>query len=100
MSQEIFNAGPAADICPLCCLPLDDRHKPTSIPLLSASSTSQNSNEVPVASPPGSKNDFKSTKEGTITVRFDVPMSESGGELSEIQRPGIWLTQGRRLLLL
>ncbi|KAL6838094.1 hypothetical protein V8C40DRAFT_231591 [Trichoderma camerunense] len=80
-SQEASKVGPPADICPLCCLPLDDRHKPTNVPLLSVSSASHTSNEMLVTSPPGLKNDFDHTKKGTKTVRFEIlePEEEQSG---------------------
>ncbi|KAK0762654.1 hypothetical protein N5P37_005472 [Trichoderma harzianum] len=79
--QDSFDVGRSADICPLCCLPLDkSRPKLKSIAVLSVSSGSQNLDEVLVTSPPGSKKDFEGTKEGAKTVRFDVPKSGSEEE--------------------
>lgn len=79
--QDSFDVGRSTDICPLCCLPLDkSRPKSKSIPLLSVSSGPQNLDEVLVTSPPESKKDFESTKEGAKTVQLDVSESESEEE--------------------
>lgn len=76
-SQEASNSGPPADICPLCCLPLDKPgHTQTSIPLPSVSPASQTLSELLEMLPPESKDTLKGAKKGTKPVRFDALIHE------------------------
>ncbi|KAL7904815.1 hypothetical protein GGI35DRAFT_484031 [Trichoderma velutinum] len=88
-SQQTFDASRSADICPLCCLPLDGfRRTSTSIPLPVVSSASQVSSSLPVSVPPEPKNDFEGTKKGTITVPFDV-LKDEGKQLEYLTARGV-----------
>lgn len=79
--QEASGLHPPADVCPLCCLPLDNpKHAKTSMPQLLASSGPQTSNEPPGTLPLEPITALGSSSRSTKAVRFEVPKQE--GELA------------------